>query len=86
MWVQAERITLWVSLYAVTLSILLTEGVHPGRAFAWGAVAATAKAAAVLLNRQLWRCVTECMVIGSDSPQGRLPALEFSKAEERSNE
>ncbi|MEZ5942894.1 MAG: hypothetical protein R3C18_15995 [Planctomycetaceae bacterium] len=55
MWLLAERLTLWASLYGVTLSILLTEGVHPGRALAWGAVASTAKFIVVAVHQRLWR-------------------------------
>ncbi|MCA8994979.1 MAG: hypothetical protein KDA88_23585 [Planctomycetaceae bacterium] len=54
----AERLTLLGSLYVVTLSILLTEGVHLGRALAWGAVASTAKFIVVAVHQRLWRSLS----------------------------
>lgn len=49
-----ERSTLWLLLYLVTFSILLTEDVALERALLWGAVASTTKFFAVLLHRWAW--------------------------------
>ncbi|MCA8997697.1 MAG: hypothetical protein KDA80_11945 [Planctomycetaceae bacterium] len=51
----AERLTLWAGLYGVTMTILLTEGVHPSRAFVWAIVASSSKFLVVEVNRRVWR-------------------------------
>ena len=67
MLVLAQRVSLFVSLYAVTLSILLSENVVPDRAAVLGLVGASAKTMVVFLHHWLWRCIHSAMSIPASS-------------------